>query len=226
MARDLTTAVETALAATAVRPVLIGRLDFATDPIKAWNGPGIFAPSGSGDAALDGETFTRVEAIVGLSTVTEDQGIGQAVTLTVTAHDLDEEALRQVVRDKRQWRGQPAYLWIGLLEENQATVIGDPFRIRTGVMTRMVVRRTAEASVIEITIDRDLSNARAAPWRWIDHTRVWSADTFSTFMTKLANRPQGLGTAVPRPLRGETDDVRRQIIDGDGNLTDGQLANG
>ena len=201
MPRDITAGMETALEAASLRPVLIGRLDFATDPITAWNGPGIFAPSGSGDAALDGQTFTRVDAIVDLSSIQEDQGIGAPVVLTVTAHDLDEEALRQVVRDKRAWRGRKAWLWMGLLNENQATVIADPFRIRSGIMSSMVVRRTDDSSIIEITIDHDLSNARAPAFRVIDHTRFYPSDTFSTFMVALANKPEGLGRTDVR-LRG------------------------
>lgn len=203
--RDLTAGMKTALQGREIRPVLIGRLDFATDPIAAWNGPGVFAPSGSGDAALDGQTFSRVGAFVDLSVTKEDQGIGAPTTLTVTGHDLDEEALRQVVRDKREWRGRKAWLWLGLLNADQATVVSDPFRLKAGIMSQMVVRRSQEGAVIEITIDHDLSNAQSAPWRWTDHARVYPGDTFSTFITKLANKPEGLGTSDvrgPGPGRG------------------------
>lgn len=219
MARDLTTAVESALQDDVIRPVLIARLDFAGDPITAWNGPGIFAPSGSGDAALDGETFTRVDAVVGLSPVQENQGIGEPVVLTAAAHDLDEEALRQVVRDKRAWRGKPAYLWMGLLADNHATVLADPFRVKTGVMTQMKVMRTAEEAVIEITIDEDLSNARSGPWRWIDHTRIYANDTWSTFITKLANKPKGLGRGDVRPDFGS-------VGEGGGRIGPAQIRGG
>lgn len=219
MSRDLTSATSTALQQRVVRPVLIVRLDFATDPITAWNGPGIFAPSGSGDAALDGQTFTRVDAVVELSPIKEDQGIGEPVVLTATAHDLDEEALRQVVRDKRAWRGKPAYIWVGLMDSDHATVISDPFRAKTGVMTQMKVMRTAEESVIQITIDDDLSNSRSAPWRWIDHTRTYASDTWSVFVTLLANKPNGLGASdvmrVSTPLTQDMiDRIKEQLRQG------------
>lgn len=191
MARDVTTAASTALAQPIVRPVLIGRLAIVDDPVIAWSGPGVFAPTGTGDSALDGQTFLPLAPFVQLSEISENQGIGSPATLTVSGHDLDEDILLQVVNDKRLWRGQPAWLWLGLLNSDEATVVADPIRIKTGVMVNMKVLRAAEGAVVEVTIDKDLGNAKAAPLRWIDHPRFFSSDTFSTYVIALANKPAG-----------------------------------
>lgn len=192
MARDITSAISTELQSSVITPVLIGRLDIASDPLTAWTGPGTFAPSGSGDTALDGQIFTPVAPFVRLSEITEDRGFGGPVTLTVSGHDLDEELLRQIIRDKRQWRGQGAYLWMGLLDTNQYSVLADPFRIKTGVIVEMKILRSGDEAVVEVIIDEDLGNARSAPFRWQDHPRFFSADTFGTFVVKLANKPAGI----------------------------------
>ena len=82
MSRDLTSTMQSGLASRVVRPVLIGRLDILGDAVNAWTGPGLFAPSGTGDSALDGQTFSPAAAFVSLSAVTEDQSTGGPVTVT------------------------------------------------------------------------------------------------------------------------------------------------
>lgn len=414
--RDITTGMSNALQHRVVRPVLIGRLDIATDPITGWLGPGVFAPTGTGDDALDGQSFDPMGPFVGMDDIQEDQGIGGPVTLSLAGHDLDEALLRQIVRDKRTWRGRDAWLWLGLLETGAAlrfngdqpagggetnpqyveipdvpehrlttqwtvegwarksvlnqtangasllekangpeaisvqfinqgvrvnaggsfsvlassviaadedvhvavtydnsgaagelklflngildastsgvaeadyttpepiwlgrreghlkhtfkgvfddvrlwnvartqqqiyesmtrpvdpastglvgywklnegtgttaydatsygndgtlnggpawvdallpnqngAVVADPVRIKTGVMTSMKVKRDKDQATVSVTIDQDLGNARSAPYRWVDHTRLFPADAFSVFIQRLANKPQGL----------------------------------
>lgn len=190
--RDIHASTDTALQANVVIPVLIGRLDIAVDPIIAWSGPGTFAPVATGDTAMDGQTFSPLAPFITLTNIAEDQGIGGPVTLTLAGHDLDEDALRQVVRDKRAWRGKKAYLWEGLLDtSDEKTVIANPVRIKTGVMVQITTNRDKESASVSVTIDMDIGNAKSAPYRWIDHTRFWSADEWSTFIIKLANKPVG-----------------------------------
>ena len=192
MARDLTAGMTTALDGATIRPVLIGYLAIDTDPVISWTGPGVFAPTGTDDAILNGKTFMPMAPFVKMSSILEDQSIGGPVTLTLSGHDLDEELLRQVVNDKRAWRGKAAYLWLGLLNSDEASVVADPVRIKTGVITNMVVSRTKDDMTVSVIIDRDLGNARSAPFRWIDHPRLFSTDTWSTYVKKLANKPRGL----------------------------------
>lgn len=210
--RDITAGMKTALEDSVIRPVLIGRLDILTDPITAWTGPGTFVPTTTGDAAMDGQVFTNMAPFVELTDITEDQGIGEATSLVITGHDLDEELLRQVVRDRRQWRGRKAYLWLGLLNVDEATVVANPIRIKTGIMSQMTVKRNQEEATIMVEVDRDLGRAKGAPWRWIDHQRLFVGDTWSSFIQDLANQPEGFtnggitdwipGTGIGDPRNG------------------------
>lgn len=193
MARDLDPVVGTALVSPVIRPVLLVRLDIASDPLTAWTGPGVFVPTGSGDAALDNQIFLNAAPIVDLTGITENKDIGGPVTLTVSGHDLEEDLLAQIISDRRQWRGRKAWLWLGLLAADQKSVIGNPFRLKTGVIVSINTLRNHETSTVSVTIDRDLGNARSAPFRYQDHPRFWDGDTFGTFLTKLANKPQGFG---------------------------------
>lgn len=210
MARELHADAVTALQTSVIRPVLLVRLDILSDPLTAWTGPGLFAPTGTGDAALDDQIFAAAAPIVNLSEITEDKGIGGPVTLTVSGHALDEDLLRQIVRDKRQWRGRDAWLWMALLDDDQKTVISNPFRIKTGVITSITTLRAADEAVVQVTIDRDLGNAKSAPFRLQDHPRFWPSDTFATFMVTLANKPRGFSN-VDMP---SGDEPNPELVDG------------
>ena len=196
--RTLTAPMVTALESNVIRPCLMARFDIVDDPLIAWTGPGIFTPTGTGDAALDGEVFVPSAPYVDMGDITEDQGIGSPLQMVVAGHDLDEELLLQVVNDKRQWRGRRAWLWLALLNVDEATVIADPVRIKTGVMTQMTVDRKPTDHTVTITIDKDLGRARSAPWRWLDHQRIFPADLWSSFILALANKPEGF---TDSPLR-------------------------
>ena len=197
--RDITAGMKTALEAGVVRTVLLGRFDILTDPLVAWTGPGTFAPTATGDAALDGQVFLGMAPYIELSDIVEDQGIGGSTTIVVSGHDLDEELLRQVVRDKRIWRGRGAWLWLGLLNADEATVVANPVRMKTGVITQMSIIRDKDETTVAVTIDRDLGRAQGALYRWLDHTRIYSADDWSTFIIQLANQPEGI---TDQPLHG------------------------
>ena len=206
MSRNLTSGVETALQQDEVLPVLIARLDIVGDPIYSWTGPGLFVPTGTGDSALDGNTYDPAEAFIDLSVIKEDQGIGSPVTITAKAHLRNEPLLRQIVKDKRVWRGQPAYLWLGLLNTNESAVIPNPTRIKTGVISSIIVTRSDDAASIDLVIDTDLGNARSAEFRWLDHARYHPGDTWSSYILKLANKPLGVERGQVNPVRFESQD--------------------
>jgi hypothetical protein len=192
MTRSLEAAVASAIAGSVLRPVFIGRLDIADDPVYAWTGPGLYAPTGTDDTALNDITFDPAGSFFEISDITEDQGIGGPVTLRADATDLDQDLLRQVVRDKRKWFGQSAYLWWGLLNETETAVLADPIRIKTGVMTTMNLVRSHESVYVSVTIDHDFRNSKAAPNRLVAHEQLWAGDTYANYLVKLANKPGGL----------------------------------
>lgn len=183
----MTVDMQTQLKSGVVHPVLIGHLEIQNDPISMWTGPGLFAPTGTGDAALDGLIFDSAEGVLDMTDIQEDQSTGRATVITAQGQDLEVELLRQVIRDKRAWLGRPAFIWMGLLI-NDNSVVANPTRIKTGVMTEMEVRREPDGDVVMVTIDVDTRNAGAPAFRLIDHPRYWDTDTFSTFMAKLSNK--------------------------------------
>lgn len=189
--RDLHANMAAGVQQSRIQMVLMGRFAVVSDPLVAWTGPGTFAPTTTGDNAMDGQTFAPFAPFLSMTDIKEDMGTGGPVTFTVTGHDVDEDLLRQVVRDKRRWLGKKAYLWVGLLDTDEHTVIQNPARIKTGVMTKMTTNRGKDNATVSVEIDVDLGKARGAPFRWVDHARIWPSDTFSSFIVLLANKPSG-----------------------------------
>jgi hypothetical protein len=199
MSRALSAPMQTAVAAAVIRPCLVARLDIAGDPVTAWTGPGNFAPTGTGDTSLDGQTFVPTDSLIDLSSIMENQGIGGPVTITMAGASLNLDMLKQVIRDKRVWQGRNTWLWLALLSADESTVVANPTRIKTGVISSIVINRVGLATTVSVTIDKDLGRSRGAPFRWTDHPRIYSADTFSTYVKMLANKPAGLDASDIRP---------------------------
>lgn len=176
------------LAATVVRPVVVGFLDIDTDPVRGWTGPGIFAPSGTGDPDLDGETFLSVAGAIDMTEIREDQGMGGAITVTFAAGDMDdEEIFAQLVADRRAFMGRKAKFWRFFLSEDEASVLTDFAVLFDGVMiSAKTSRKSGNPATIAVTCDQDTQKSRGVPARWIDHQFHYPTDTFSTFINDLA----------------------------------------
>lgn len=188
---DLTEDMQAAVESKTFRPVVIAYLDILGDPIAMWTGNGDFAPSGGTDPVLNGKVYYRSESFANISEIQQDESIGAPVVITLKANDLDESALRQVIRDKRRWLGRKAYVWLGIYDEDGKTVLSEPIRIKTGILAEaQIIRSTGEAA-LQFSIDSDLQNARSAALRYVEHQNIFEGDTFSSYMVDLANKPGG-----------------------------------
>jgi len=196
--RDVVEATEDAMRERVIRPVVLAYLDIRSDPIAMWTGPGLLSTSGYNDPALNGRIFDPDKAFMEVGDISEDQGIGGPLSIVAKGESLQTDALRQVIRDRREWRGRKAYIWFGLLDDEEKELVGEPVRIKTGVMTEVNTSRGRDYGV-SITIDADLRNSASAEWRWVDHPAAKPDDLLTAYVFALANKPQGL----------ETGDIRR-----------------
>lgn len=173
------------------RPVVIAYLDILGDPIAMWTGNGDFAPSGGSDPVLNDKVFYRSESFANISEIQNDESIGAPVVISLKANDLEESALRQVIRDKRKWLGRKAYVWLGIYDEDGTTVIGEPVRIKTGILAEAQINRSFGDVSLEFSIDSDLQNAKSATLRYVEHQKLFTDDKFSSYMIELGNKPSG-----------------------------------
>lgn len=194
-------ALEDVLVAATVRPVLVGWLDFKDDPVRGWTGPGTFAPTSTGDADLDGETFASAGGAVAITAFSHDQGLGGPVTVTFAAGEMDdEEVFLQIVADRRAYLGRAARFWQFFLSADEASVLPEFEAMFTGVMVHAETsRQPGQPATISITCDQDTQKAFNAPVRWIDHQLFYPGDTASTFINDLVRGTiAGAGEVAPR----------------------------
>lgn len=193
------------LAAAVVRPVTVGWLNFASDPIYGWTGHGALAPTGTGDADLDGFTFLEIEGAVELSEVQHDRGMGGPITITFAAGEMaSEPAVLQLVADRRAFLGRRAKLWRMFLAADESAVLPEFYVLYNGVMVSAeTVRQPGQPALLRITCDQDLQKAQTPPVRWIDHQQWYPTDTASSFINSLARGGSATGVDYQPPPRGE-----------------------
>lgn len=178
------------LEAQEVRPVFAGWLDFKDDPAFGWTGPGVLAPSGTGDPILDGNLFSSAEGAVSITDFVENMGNGRPLTLTFSAPDTDTEIIRQIVRDRRVWQLRRAKIWLFFLMDDQASVHPEFAQLFSGVIVQANTnRRPDEPATIVLDLDTDLRAADGPEARLLDHARFHDADKFSTSILPLAQGP-------------------------------------
>ena len=211
-------AIDDVLTAPTVRPVHIGFFDIKDDPIYGWTGPGLFAPTGTGDLDLDDNVFESAAGAIDVTEFHEDQGIGSALSLTFAVGEeyggwilgqsqLGIDALGdpkgsiwdQIVIDRRQFLGRKAVIWLGFLNSDESGVLSDIQRMFTGVMVQASAsRRTGSGTTITLKCDQDLQKANVPPSLIVDHQNFYSGDAFSSYMADLARGP--VSGAVSNPF--------------------------
>ena len=167
-------------------------LDIADDPITVWTGPGVFAPTGTADTALNGKTFDSVGSApaLSISPVTDDDRGVSPLSVTLSGADLNADGAKQFLRDRRAYQGRRALVWVCLLDEEYQDALAE--RYYTGLMSTVAFQDGAEPS-LSLTIDRDLRVVRTPPRRLVRQKEIWPNDTFADFVTAAAN-----GNASPQ----------------------------
>lgn len=196
------------VSAPVVRPVFVGWLDFKDDPVYGWNGPGNFAPTGTGDPVLDANIFLPAEGAFDISDFAEDLGGGRPVSIKFAVGDSNDlPVVRQIVRDRRAWQMRRAKFWLFFLMPDEASVYPEFVQLFSGFMVQAGMTRVpGQGAIIDVECDVDLRAASGAPARLIDHARFWAGDTWSSFLLALARGPvsgsaSGPGRA-PKPGNG------------------------
>lgn len=194
--------VESKLAATVVRPVIVGWLDIKDDPVYGWTGPGIFAPSGTGDSTLDSNTFLSVAGAIQISDFREGANGSGGVSLTFSGEDNDAPVIKQIVRDRRAWQLRRAKIWLFFLNQDMATVSPDFTQLFSGIMVNAsTARQPGSPATISIDLDLDAGKTQGASARLVDHRRFETTDTFSSYVIDLSNG-KPVTTGAPKATGG------------------------
>jgi len=176
--RDLTAGQLAAVNAGVVRPVLLCRLDFESDPL--------LVHSGVGTITHDGEDFLGIGAYGGVSEVTEGSD-ARPYDVDLSLSGIPTEFLATTMGEQYQGRG--AALYIGLLDADHQ-VIDEVKQIWSGYMDYpdIVLGETATIAV--------RCRGRANDWnraRVIRYTKEWLRSVYPDdsgldYVTQMVDR--------------------------------------
>ncbi len=198
MTRGLTAGMETQSQAAQNIPVWIIRLDIETDPVYWWTGAGDYSPVGTGDAALDGNTFTGLGNIEEITPIEDSSKGSSAVRLVLPGVNLTDTALQEIILDSRKWQRRSAWIWLGYLDTDLG-VIDFPTRLKTGRMDQIIISSNGPEGTVTVIVESHQANiSQAQDTRQIDQKALDPTDTSQDFIFDLVDRKAG--TAKPKKI--------------------------
>lgn len=214
--RDLNASTEAAINASVVYPVWLFRLDILYDPVIVWTGARDITFGAMTDTALSGLTFERVGSVGDIGNVVEGRGGSQALNLRLPGVDLNDDALKQVVKDKRRWQFRQAWVWMATLDANY-DLVGIPFRVKTGRMDRMNVGKGRNAGYINLVVESHQAYASEVGNRKYSELKDFDpTDTSQNYVHDLANRQAIIGGTT-------VNNASQPVASGNGNNRDTAL---
>lgn len=146
MSRDgLTSAMQSALVADVVRPILLCDIETAGTPVRAW--------TGVGDLVWGAITFLGVGKFGGVTPVSETSEL-RASGITFTLDGVASEMISTALGQIRQ--GKSAKLYLGALDISTGALIADPYLIFNGLTDVPTVEDSAETATIGLTAENRL----------------------------------------------------------------------
>lgn len=183
-----------ALTASVLHPCYVGFLDFDGDPLRVTTAPYSVVFSGTGDADLDGQTYSAISPeMVTVSEVHHQEQGSDTVTATLAGLIGPNTDLLNIIGDRSKWQTRTARLWLMLLDTNFAR-IGNIWNYYTGTMLRAGIKGSVESQVIEVQIESYLANfAEASNRTYLDQASYDSGDLSAAAAIAIANGKNGAG---------------------------------
>lgn len=177
MSRDLTAGMQSAIAESVVRPVLMARIANAGAEIFVW--------TGIGDLAYDGNTYAGVGHFAGISTIQEATDV-RATGITLQLSGVPSALIATALQDIRQ--GRTAILYFGLLDTSTGALIADPYQIFSGLTDVAQIDETSVDATISLSIESrliDLERNVDRRWTQEDQAIIDPTDTGFRFVPSL-----------------------------------------
>lgn len=177
-------------------PVWLLWLDVEDDPIFSFTGVGSisFAPGETGDAALDGKTFTGLGQIAMIGDIQQSENGSGAVQITVPGVDPALPGFKQFVADRRAWQGRRAVLWHTYATADGTGLVDYPQREKTGRMDGLEVQRDGDTRVISIKIEGFAASGQyPTGTKYAEQPEIDPDDISMSFISDLVNRQPELG---------------------------------
>ena len=148
MARNITSAFNTAITNTVVRPIFAVELDLSTGILRFWNGLGDITMTAGGSS----QTFTGLGDLMSISAIEESTSIkvnNVSMSLSGIKSSLISSALGA------NYTNRNASVYIGLFDTSK-NVIADVYTIFKGKMDVMQISEDGDTSVVTLKCENRL----------------------------------------------------------------------
>ena len=188
MRGGITSAMQTAVAANVLRPILLCELSFSSGYVRAW--------SGIGTLSWGGNSFLGVGKFGGFSDSPEAADI-RSTSVSLSLSGIPSDLISLVLGDSYQ--GRSAKVWFGLVDSSM-NIIADPILIFGGNMDTVQIQDTGSTSTLSITAENqlvDLHNPRERRFTDQDQQYLYPGDLGLQYIAQIQNKTLNWGIAPP-----------------------------
>ena len=144
MSRSLTSAMQSAVTADLVRPIILVQCAFDSGNLNLWNGVG--------NLTVSSVDYVGAGTLLAIGEITETSEL-QANGITVTLSGITDPLLAKA-RDE-DYQGRELKVLLGAMDASNG-VISTPVNVFSGFMDTMVINDSSETATIQIAVENRL----------------------------------------------------------------------
>lgn len=144
MSRDLTANQTTQVTANALAPILLIKMEFVGGTVTMW--------TGYGDIVFDGDTYTGMGSMIGLSPIEETQDV-QANGVSIALNGIQSSLISVALLE--EYQNRPVTVYFGTM--SGGTIVTSPNIIFRGRMDVMTIQESGETATIEMKCESNLA---------------------------------------------------------------------
>lgn len=144
MSRPLTSAMQSAVTADLVRPIILVQCAFDSGNLNLWNGVG--------NLTVSSVDYVGAGTLLAIGEITETSEL-QANGITVTLSGITDPLLEKA-RDE-DYQGRELKVLLGAMDASNG-VISTPVNVFSGFMDTMVINDSSETATIQIAVENRL----------------------------------------------------------------------
>lgn len=188
---------------------IMGNDGVTPDPIRITTFGADVAFSGTGDADLDGKTFTAFGGqLIEVGDVSNSESGSGTLTVTLSGITGMDTTLLNEIGNKALWQGRTCRLWFRIYDESGVTPQGAIVAYYTGFMSSVRVVAAPEGQTIQLGVENYLAFFSAASQRsYLNQKDYDAADTSAAATMAAANglrRSSGASAGGGVDVRGST----------------------
>ena len=148
MARDITSAFNTAIKSTNVRPIFAIELEISDGTLRLWGGYGSLTMTAGGSS----KTFTGTGDLLGFTPIQETSTL-QMSGVTISMTGIKSSIISSIL--SAQYTNRNGTLYMGLFDTNKS-VIADVYTLFKGKMDVANIQEQADSSIVTLNIESRL----------------------------------------------------------------------